>query len=883
MKIENYQKNKLVKIALPVVFLFCSFLFADKAFASATLQKVRMNSLNLIGYWTLDGTDINWTANTTIDRSTGGNAGTLVNMSTTTSPVIGQSGQGLYFDGSNDTITAGDIAAFDTATSLTGCAWVKHNTLTTDDVIMAKNNSATDGVQFFRDDVAAVSARTDTYTISVFDSADTDSASLEGATNASVAGVWKHVCFTFSAGSATGLRLYVNGVEDANSPVSVSSVGAINGGANVFRIGTLSDGTTSPFDGSLDDVRVYTRVLTAGEINALYQMGGAKFAAPTNKIISGLVGYWTLDGANINWTTNKATDKSTTGNTGTITNMSTTSSPVIGKIKQGLKFDGVNDFISLGTDSVVTNTVTVCAWMQTTTLNTLQYIVSNGSFAFGIDSSNSRILATSDDTSTTVVSATNSITAQDWYHVCAVRQSSGTGSIYINGAQSGSSGSTGTPVDGGISLGIGDRGSNGSEAPFKGLIDDVRIYNRALSTGEIQEIYLMGAGTKINSSPATKYNNGLVGYWTFNGGDITTGNTTGSATNGSSATNDSSFGSIAWVNPSFELTSDNNRASSTLSGTTNTNYLNVNTFGFSIPSNATIAGVTVTIEKRRSGGTTGNARDSVVSLVKGGVVTGDNKADTTTNWGTSDAVATYGSASDGWTAGLTPSDVNASNFGLVLSAKGAAAGANRIAEVDNMNIQITYSTPIVAVDKSGSSHNGTMTNGPTFAIGKVGQALDFDGSDDYVDTGSEWIGTSALTISTWIFPRTAGEGSCGNVISNLSTVLVITCGLGNVIGFSSDNQSTNPTSAAIFPSRYKTWIHVAVTRTSSGTANIYVDGSLSGTANQSSGTPIAGSANVYIGNRSGADQTFDGLIDDVRVYNRVLTATEIKQLYLMGK
>ena len=46
----------------------------------------------LVGYWTFDGKDINWTmAATTTDRSGNGNTGTLVNMSATTSPVVGRS------------------------------------------------------------------------------------------------------------------------------------------------------------------------------------------------------------------------------------------------------------------------------------------------------------------------------------------------------------------------------------------------------------------------------------------------------------------------------------------------------------------------------------------------------------------------------------------------------------------------------------------------------------------------------------------------------------------------------------------------------------------------------------------------------------------------
>src|SRR3989344_8445557 len=61
---------------------------------------------------------------------------------------------------------------------------------------------------------------------------------------------------------------------------------------------------------------------------------------------NGLVGYWTMDGNSVNWATGAVTDSSGRGNTGTITNMAT--STAIGKIGQALNFDGSNDYVELG-------------------------------------------------------------------------------------------------------------------------------------------------------------------------------------------------------------------------------------------------------------------------------------------------------------------------------------------------------------------------------------------------------------------------------------------------------------------------------------------------------------------------------------------------------
>lgn len=116
--------------------------------------------------------------------------------------------------------------------------------------------------------------------------------------------------------------------------------------------------------------------------------------------------------------------------------------------------------------------------------------------------------------------------------------------------------------------------------------------------------------------------------------------------------------------------------------------LNVTGFGFAIPNDAIINGIKVEIGKFRSGGTLGNVIDSNVQLIIGGVATGANNA-SGSNWGTSIAFSSYGSASYLW--GLTPtvSNINASDFGATIAIKGDAT-SDRVANVDYVRITITY-------------------------------------------------------------------------------------------------------------------------------------------------------------------------------------------------
>ncbi len=190
----------------------------------------------------------------------------------------GYFGGAAQFDGTGDFINVSDVSAIDTATTLSSCAWVNlTGTFTTDDVIWVKSATTTDGVIFFRDDVGSVSGRTDIYTIFIADSASTASTRVESATNAAQANKWTHVCFTFQTGSATGLRLYVNGVEDANSPASTSSISAINAGANNLYIGQNFGTAGQEPNGKIDDLAIWNRTLSASEILDLYRLKNSTY------------------------------------------------------------------------------------------------------------------------------------------------------------------------------------------------------------------------------------------------------------------------------------------------------------------------------------------------------------------------------------------------------------------------------------------------------------------------------------------------------------------------------------------------------------------------------------------------------------------------------
>ncbi len=160
----------------------------------------------------------------------------------------------------------------------------------------------------------------------------------------------------------------------------------------------------------------------------------------------------------------------------------------------------------------------------------------------------------------------------------------------------------------------------------------------------------------------------------------------------STSTNNTGFGTIAWTNSQHATTSNNVRATVTLSSTTASNHLTVTGLGLQIPSAARILGIEAMVEKTQTGGTAGNVRDSSIRLMKNGTTSGvTNLAQTAVNWQlTSDYVITYGSTTELWGTTWTPSDINNSGFGLAIAVAGAAVGANRVANIDNVIINVYY-------------------------------------------------------------------------------------------------------------------------------------------------------------------------------------------------
>lgn len=181
---------------------------------------------------------------------------------------------------------------------------------------------------------------------------------------------------------------------------------------------------------------------------------------------------------------------------------------------------------------------------------------------------------------------------------------------------------------------------------------------------------------------------------------------------GSTFSDDNSIGNFAFSIPGNAIISDDSRSSAKallilLNG--NTHYLKVTGFGFSIPPLATITGIKVEVEKSAWDiSILASVRDNEVKLVKGGAVVGDNRANGS-SWNDSDNYNIYGDTTDTWGATLSPIDVNASNFGIVFSARiNGLLSLIPSARVDHIRVTVFYieALPIHFLDFKIETKNG---------------------------------------------------------------------------------------------------------------------------------------------------------------------------------
>lgn len=476
--------------------------FAQNTQADISIQSVPLNGL--AAYWSFDLKAIDWGHDTASDISGNGHTGTLEFMTQSSNQVAGKLGQGLLFDGTLTSVSLSSNPIADVSVPSSVCAWAK-----TSDLTVAPGGAHQTILNLSTDSNNGLRLGSITSTGALFVSY------LVGGTDYGVQstgqvfqnGNWMHVCYVWDGASVT---LYANGT----SLATVSNSESI-GFTNV--IGARDDVGDGIWDGSIDEVRVYKRALSPAEVQRIYQSGAlvlksngsassvklASVSAGPGTLSQGLVGYWPFDGSTLNWRTDLARDLSGNSDDGLLINMSTTSSPVQGKRGQALKFDAISSVVETTAPASLngTSVFTVSFWAApvdptganvavsirsgTVDDNGFNIVTENpvGGYGPAVYWPAQSVAIKGSDSGLTFVNGK--------YHFYAfVSRSATDHELFVDGVSQGTNNTSLALANPLTNITIGAKYSEFGGTGFHGgPIDDVRVYNRALSNTEIGRLY----------------------------------------------------------------------------------------------------------------------------------------------------------------------------------------------------------------------------------------------------------------------------------------------------------------------------------------------------------------------------------------------------------
>jgi len=789
---------------------------------------------------------------------------------------------------------------------------------------------------------------------------------------------WSHVSCTYDK---VTVRIFVNGVQTGTQALTTVS----DDTANVFRIGQDdSSGTTyGNLTGTVDNFQFYNYARTSKQIvedlNAGHPAGGSP--------VGSAIGHWKFDeGQGI--TANNAGFGGSTLN-GTLTTMASPATATSGwtnsgKFAKALNFDGTSDYVNAGSSSNLNlaGATTISAWVKSavTTGSTYEDVVARGgvftnntAYAFGIrlqGSNDSRVYFYWRNGATLYGTEKSStvIANQQWHHIVGVRDDLYNLSLYLDGVLLGTDVSNSVAVDGGQStyIGWGTEVDSG-EGPFNGSIDEVKIYNGALTAAEVKIDYNRGASIVLGAlSDNSSYEKSAanqeycvpgdttscvapVGEWKLDEGTGTSANdTSGNANTGTLGTGSSApTWSTGKIGKGLNFDGTDDYVSVADSSSLSPSQVTVETWA---KFNSIADGKTIVAKDKSSGQSymiaigVANAGYLEFATYNGAWYGAKVLSSTisTNTWyhivGSYDGTnlrlyvngvlqnTASGPASIDYTAGLSDKRLTIGRY--YASGIGSNYFNGSVDEVKIYNYARTAAQvawdynrggPVArykldecagptANDASGNGNNGTITIGSlgsqsslgtcvdgsstsawyNGATGKFNSSLNFDGTDDYVDTTTGDIVSSLGAISAWI--NIGAYGTVGDSYIHVISSQVTSGGdsdfklqIGDGTDGGKDNvlidrvlNGTDSYSISTTNLSLSTWYHVVGTWDGS-TVRLYVNGILEDSDSASGAIPAADTAVYKIGVLgSSAVRHWEGKLDDVRIYNYALSAAQVK-------
>ncbi len=862
--------------------------------AHASLEVKRPDSPGLedglVGYWPFNGADVSGTI--AYDRSGQSNNGTIAG-----SPlmVVGKLGQALNLDGVNDTVTAADHASLDCASAVTVSAWFYPRSLSGGwHVIAAKGIGNNSNYGLWHDGAK--------FSVTFSNGASW----INHYTNQTYSpGRWYHLVGILDSVNDNA-RLYVNGQLDIDNQTETTNTPTNN---DPFAIAADYGGNWA--DGMIDEVRVYNRALSVDEVRRLYNIGKGLVTGSLQQdnLTGGLVGYWPFNGPDISGTT--AYDRSGNGYNGTIEG----ATKLPGKIGQALNFNGDAD-VQLPASLPSLSDFTVSAWvrlnenagaapgqnnaileMDDTQGDTRLMLRSNGSYfaisgvvGFNFDQPliNEWVMVTITHSGTAANSYRNGVLMDSW--------TTNAGSVDFANAMIGAEGTT---------------------YYFNGVIDEFRLYDRVLSVSEMQALYNQGSPS-LHASQEDQLTSGLVGYWPFNGPDVSgsvaydrsgqgnhgtinsgatqpfvqvqansgTGTAVSATFDGSSTSGNLIVVGVIWNDPGItcNVTDDKSNSYASAVGPVDTeSSLREQLF---YAKNITGGGPAITV--------TANLSSSVYAEIYIAEYTGmDTSApldQVSSGTGPSSGLAVTGSKTttypDEVIVGYCTSGLCSEGLGFTPRSRyNANVFEDRyVSSVGSYNATGEASSEWVILMATFKSSSPLAP--ASLVPGKVGQALRFNGSNEYIDmysgTGFPTGDGAQWTLAAWVKANSLDSGEHAIICYGDNTeshTPVITLAGPDAWRVSTWGEANDVDALSPLPQAGK-WTHLAGTCDGSN-LRLYVNGVLAAGPAAVTNSPV--DDYVRIGSDVVAGRLWNGVIDEVRVYDRALSGAEVKRLYNLGR
>jgi trimeric autotransporter adhesin len=180
------------------------------------------------------------------------------------------------------------------------------------------------------------------------------------------------------------------------------------------------------------------------------------------------------------------------------------------------------------------------------------------------------------------------------------------------------------------------------------------------------------------------------------------------------------------------------------------------------------------------------------------------------------------------------------------------------------------------------NYNGTLVNGATYGIGKIGQGFSLDGVNDYIQINSSlpsFSSTQPHSYSAWVnistfvgldFIINNGNLSQGTSLVIRNNKIVFYFAGGNAFVQGNTTLTTN------------SWVNLVITFNGAGEVVFYLNGESDGIINITSVWSSAITNVPRLGSWYNTTHTFHGIMDEIGVWNKALTPTEVGELYNSG-